>query len=65
MFMQIGIRSPEEFSKYAIAGSINIDLCTLRIQFTKLPKEQSYIVCSDSPVDSALGRRRKANTTTS
>ncbi len=50
----LDIRSPEEFSRYAIAGSINIDLCTLRIQFTKLSKDQSYIICSDSPVESAL-----------
>lgn len=50
----LDVRSPEEFSKYAIAGSINIELCTIRLQFTRLSMDQAYIVCSDTPIEAAL-----------
>ncbi len=50
----LDIRSPEIFAKYAIAGSINIELCTLRIQLSKLSNDHRYIVCSDSSIESAL-----------
>jgi len=50
----LDVRPSELFAKYAIAGSINIELCTLRIQLSKLSNDQRYIVCSDSSIESAL-----------
>ena len=45
----LDVRAPGEFSKYAIAGSINIELCTIRLQLSRLSKDHTYIVCSDTP----------------
>ncbi len=54
-------RSPNAFTKYAIPDSVSMETCTLRMLSHKLDKSKSYIVCSDSELEAALGAFLLAN----
>lgn len=51
----LDIRYPEESAKRPLRNSRNIPLNVLRIQMSRLSKDDTYIVCSEDPRQSAVG----------
>lgn len=46
---------PEVYARHVLRGSRNVPFNVLRLQATKLDRSEHYIVCSDSPKESAVG----------
>jgi rhodanese-related sulfurtransferase len=51
----IDLRDPAEFERASIPGAVNIELAFLREECANLDRNQTYMVCSDSPTRSACG----------
>ena len=52
--MVIDVRTPEEFKKGNLRGSVNIPLLSIRDGFDKLSKDKSYVLCCRRGIQSEV-----------
>lgn len=52
--MVIDVRTPEEFNKGSLRGSVNIPLLNIRDGFEKLNKDKSYVLCCRRGIQSEV-----------